>query len=954
MGRGDTQSVDIHDKESAIEYLAGLVDAECDGGEFEEAAVEFLSAAANTNHEDGASSDEALRDWATTLTKQLKAIAGLAAPEPVPRNDMGNCTSVAVQSSTAKPSHDSREHPEDVDPDSSTMSGSCDSRVPVTMEDDLSTARESCQAAMTSTRKSRLSWKQRRQLKLDAKKQENRSLATDGEYNNEMSDSGIHLLKGLEAQGLTDMSDLDDYAAAWLDVKATGGKWGGRGKGGRGLYLMNQGTGKEVNLFNVTLAYHGHELLRGARVRFVPGKRYALIGRNGSGKSSLLKRMAAGMVPGFPLHLRVKYVSQEVPLILRHGHGAETSMPSERREYKIRQRVDGSVEVDGSMACVEVVVAQLNQERHALQEELQELEQLILEAENGSGEADDIDVGAVTDRMEEISERILELDSAAQGPNASRSSLTAGERFEIIDRDLRARAWEILRGLQFDKAMAHAAVSTLSGGWRTRLVLALALCDIKNTDLLLLDEPTNHLDLHAVLWLRSFLVNEIGSDGSSYNEDGGTSGCTLVIVSHDHDFMDAVAQEVVVLDHHEKLLKYYPGNYSTYDQTMQEAADRMQSQQDAVQRQRKKAQDFVDKQRKVANTKRMDENKQAQAKQKLNKMERLTMFHQHGFKFKTHSLKSMVDVTRKGDVASLPRHVQAELRSDPFLRFKLPVPDNIGIAEGMPLLTMSEVCYSYSSTTRSAPGPSAKPSSLARALEEKRRSTKAATKMKGAKRSMPDVAANPPHILNNVTLQLTSLSRVAVVGKNGCGKSTLLKLLTGGLEPVAGQLWKHHNVKMALVEQHNVEALMEHLDCTPVQLLLDMFSALDGSVTAARAHLGAFAISGQLALQKIGTLSGGQKARLAFAIALFHKPHILLLDEPTNHLDMESIHALVAGLSDYKGAVVLVSHNTYFVKAVCKELWLVDKGIVQVSGGTVEGADDFAAHFNLYCDSLGL
>eukprot|EP00958_Prasinococcus_capsulatus_P024378 scaffold3791_cov390-Prasinococcus_capsulatus_cf.AAC.22 len=275
-------------------------------------------------------------------------------------------------------------------------------------------------------------------------------------------------------------------------------------------------------------------------------------------------------------------------------------MPSERREYKIRQRVDGSVEVDGSMACVEVVVAQLNQERHALQEELQELEQLILEAENGSGEADDIDVGAVTDRMEEISERILELDSAAQGPNASRSSLTAGERFEIIDRDLRARAWEILRGLQFDKAMAHAAVSTLSGGWRTRLVLALALCDIKNTDLLLLDEPTNHLDLHAVLWLRSFLVNEIGSDGSSYNEDGGTSGCTLVIVSHDHDFMDAVAQEVVVLDHHEKLLKYYPGNYSTYDQTMQEAADRMQSQQDAVQRQRKKAQDFVDKQRKVS------------------------------------------------------------------------------------------------------------------------------------------------------------------------------------------------------------------------------------------------------------------------------------------------------------------------------------------------------------------
>ena len=105
-------------------------------------------------------------------------------------------------------------------------------------------------------------------------------------------------------------------------------------------------------------------------------------------------------------------------------------------------------------------------------------------------------------------------------------------------------------------------------------------------------------------------------------------------------------------------------------------------------------------------------------------------------------------------------------------------------------------------------------------------------------------------------------------------------------------------------------------------------------------------------MQKIGTMSGGQKARLAFAVALFSKPHILLLDEPTNHLDIESIQALVVGLADYKGAVVLVSHNTHFVREVCKELWVVGNGVVKVSGGNVGGEDEFATQFTRYCESL--
>ena len=86
----------------------------------------------------------------------------------------------------------------------------------------------------------------------------------------------------------------------------------------------------------------------------------------------------------------------------------------------------------------------------------------------------------------------------------------------------------------------------LTGGWRSRLALALALCDIRNTHLLLLDEPTNHLDLHAVLWLRSFLVDEVGGKGDHDDSTSSSPCCTLVMVSHDHDFMVGIELQVLL------------------------------------------------------------------------------------------------------------------------------------------------------------------------------------------------------------------------------------------------------------------------------------------------------------------------------------------------------------------------------------------------------------------------
>merc|ERR1719197_289320 len=98
------------------------------------------------------------------------------------------------------------------------------------------------------------------------------------------------------------------------------------------------------------------------------------------------------------------------------------------------------------------------------------------------------------------------------------------------------------------------------------------------------------------------------------------------------------------------------------------------------------------------------------------------------------------------------------------------------------------------------------------------------------------------------------------------------------------------------------------------------------SVEEARKYLGRFGLSGDLALNPVGTLSGGQKSRLAFAELAFRGPHILLLDEPTNHLDIETIEALAMALNKFEGGVVLVSHDDRLIELVADELWVVHKG----------------------------
>ena len=100
-------------------------------------------------------------------------------------------------------------------------------------------------------------------------------------------------------------------------------------------------------------------------------------------------------------------------------------------------------------------------------------------------------------------------------------------------------------------------------------------------------------------------------------------------------------------------------------------------------------------------------------------------------------------------------------------------------------------------------------------------------------------------------------------------------------------------------------------------------------VEGLRAHLGSFGLSGNLALRPMYLLSGGQKSRVSFAMITFERPHILMLDEPTNHLDYDAINALIIALNNFEGGLVVVSHDEYFLNALCDRLYLVQDGEVK-------------------------
>ncbi|KAG5724759.1 hypothetical protein E4T56_gene8093, partial [Termitomyces sp. T112] len=162
--------------------------------------------------------------------------------------------------------------------------------------------------------------------------------------------------------------------------------------------------------------------------------------------------------------------------------------------------------------------------------------------------------------------------------------------------------------------------------------------------------------------------------------------------------------------------------------------------------------------------------------------------------------------------------------------------------------------------------------------------------------------------------------------------SCRIKILTGELNPINGHVTRNGRLRIGYFAQHHVETLTPTM--TPVQFLASKFPGK--TEQEYRSHLGNFQISGMTGMQMIGTLSGGQKSRVAFAVLSLQRPHVLLLDEPTNHLDIEGLDALMLALQKWNGGVIIISHDERFITTVAKELWVCGDQTVTKFKGDVQ------------------
>ncbi|KAI9436961.1 P-loop containing nucleoside triphosphate hydrolase protein [Lactarius indigo] len=529
---------------------------------------------------------------------------------------------------------------------------------------------------------------------------------------------------------------------------------------------------KDIHLPSIDVSFGSNRILSGASLTLAYGRRYGIIGRNGVGKSTLLRHIAMREVP-IPPHITILFVEQEIV-------GDDTTALN-------------------SVLKADVWRDHLLAEEARLNARLAELEASPGELEVQIDEAKD----EVSGRLAEVHASLAEME-AESGP---------------------ARAAALLAGLGFSEEDQGRPTRSFSGGWRMRLALARAL--FVKPALLLLDEPSNHIDLNALAWLEDYLQTWPG---------------TLIVVSHDRAFLDAVATDII--HQHSGRLDYYKGNFTQFYSTKSERERNLRREYDAQMEYRKHLQAFIDRWRYNAN-------RAAQAQSKIKILEKLP---------------------------ELSPPVAEETES-----FRFPETEKIS----PPLLQLSEGTFGYD------------PSKI---------------------------------ILNRVNFDVGLDSRLAIVGSNGAGKSTLIKLLTGELTPLSGQVNRNGRLRIGYFAQHHVDTLIPTMN--PVQFLAHRFPGK--TEQEYRQHLGNFQITGMTGLQPIGTLSGGQKSRVAFAVLSLQRPHILLLDEPTNHLDLEGLDALMLALSTWNGGVIIISHDERFITSVAKELWVCGDGTVTKFKGDVQ------------------
>lgn len=508
-----------------------------------------------------------------------------------------------------------------------------------------------------------------------------------------------------------------------------------------------------LHINDLTFRMEGRLLLDHVTAAIPPGQRTGFVGRNGTGKSTLLK-------------------------LITEEYGPETgsiSYPKSWRVGMVRQEV-----LAGPTSLIDTVLA-ADIERAAL----------LAEAETATD----------PHRIADIHTRLADMGAHAAP----------------------AKAATILSGLGFDEAAQARPCSDFSGGWRMRVALAAVL--FSEPDLLLLDEPTNYLDLEGTIWLEDYLR---------------TYPYTVLIVSHDRDLLNNVAQNILHLEH--KKLSVYSGNYDRFDKTRREKLMLQLSMKKKQDEARRHMESFVERFKAKASKAR-----QAQSRMK--------------------ALAKMQPI--------------ADVLQERVLPFHFPAPEK---PLASPIIRLEHASVGYE----------------------------------------PDKP-----VLKGLDLRIDHDDRIALLGANGNGKSTFAKLLCDRLAVTAGHKFASKKMRIAYFAQHQLDEL--NMGETPYEHFRELMP--DATIAQVRARAGSYGFGADKADTKVEKLSGGEKARLLFAIATFHKPHMIILDEPTNHLDVDSREALVMAINEYDGAFILISHDRHLVETCADRLWLVaDGGVTSYDG----------------------
>ncbi len=511
-----------------------------------------------------------------------------------------------------------------------------------------------------------------------------------------------------------------------------------------------------LHINDLTFRMEGRLLLDHVTAALPPGQKIGFVGRNGTGKSTLLK-------------------------VITGEYGTETggiSYPKNWRVGVVRQEV-----LAGPTSLLDTVLA-ADLERAAL----------LKEAETATDPT----------RIADIHTRLADMGAHAAP----------------------ARAAAILAGLGFDDEAQARPCADFSGGWRMRVALAAVL--FSEPDLMLLDEPTNYLDLEGTIWLEEYLK---------------TYPYTVLIVSHDRDLLNNVAEGILHLEN--KKLTFYSGNYDRFDRTRREKLMLQMSMKKKQEDARRHMESFVERFKAKASKAR-----QAQSRMKaLAKMEPI-----------------------------------ADILNERVMPFRFPAPDK---PLASPIIRLEHASVGYE----------------------------------------PDKP-----ILSKLDLRIDQDDRIALLGANGNGKSTFAKLLCDRLQVTGGNKYDSKKLRIAYFAQHQLDEL--GMAETPYE----HFRTLTPTSTQAqtRAIAGSYGFGADKADTAVEKLSGGEKARLLFAIATYHKPHIIILDEPTNHLDVDSREALVMAINDYDGAFILISHDRHLVETCADRLWLVADGTVAPYDGDLD------------------